>query len=53
MVAPLWALNTKKKLVLPEIVDQSSPNFLGDATPKTSHPAKFHPDRSNQFGEKC
>ena len=33
MVAPLWALNTIKKFVLPEKVGQSSAKFLGDATP--------------------
>ena len=27
-------------------------NFLGDATPKTSHHAKFNRDRSNQLGER-
>jgi len=31
-----------RKFVLHEKVRQSSPNFLGDATPKTSHHAKFH-----------
>jgi len=30
----------------------ATPQFLGDATPKTSHHAKFHQDRSNQLGDR-
>jgi len=40
-----------REFVLPEKVGQSSP-ILGDATPKISHRAKFHRDRSNQLGDR-
>jgi len=53
MVAPLWALKTIKNLCSPKKWTKVNQNCLGDATPKTSHPAKFRPDRSNQLGEKC
>jgi len=41
MVAPLWALNIIKKIVLHEKVDQSSPKFLGDATSQNPQPSKI------------
>jgi len=51
--ASIWALNTIKNLCSPKKwTDQSSPKFLGYATPKTSHHAKFHRDRSNQLGDR-
>jgi len=42
-----------RKFVLQKKWAKVHQNLLGDATPKPSHHAKFHQDRSNQLGEKC
>jgi len=46
------ALNTIKNLCSAKKWTKVHQIFLGDATPKTSHHAKFYRDRSNQRGDR-